>query len=150
MPVTVVAGTDLFSATTHGLVAGDTVVFETDGTIPTGMTADLQYYVIASGLTADDFRVSTTLGGSTIDVTNAQTSSNHAFLKTSKEPGINPMHHQALVRKAALTNQNFIKSPNFQLTLAQSVQDERMMAEYFAGRDKDVVKRLTPSYQNNE
>jgi len=141
---------DLITATAHGLTTNDTVIFEVDssGTMSTGITADQQYYVIASGLTTNVFRVSTTLGGSTINITTDGT--NVHFLKTNKEPGINSMHHPALVRKAALTNLNFIKSPNFQLTMAQSVQDERMIAEYFAGRDKDVVKRLTPIYQNNE
>jgi hypothetical protein len=144
------ADDDLITATAHGLTTNDTVIFEVDssGTMSTGITADQQYYVIASGLTANVFRVSTTLGGSTINITTDGT--NVHFLKTSKEPGINSMHHPALVRKAALTNLNFIKSPNFQLTMAQSVQDERMIAEYFSGRDKDLQKRLMPVWQNNE
>lgn len=145
---TVDAGTDIFTGA-NDFVAGDTVIFETDGTIPTGLTADQIYYVISASLTSTTFKVSATLGGSAVDVTNAQTSSNHSFLKTSKEPGINSMHHLALVRRAALTYQNFIKSPNYQLTLQQSLLDERMIDEYFSGRDKDVKKSLIPAYQNN-
>lgn len=68
---TVAASTDLFTSYAHGLSAGDTVEFETAlGTaLPAGVTAGTIYYVIASGLTTDAFKVSTTSGGSTIDVT---------------------------------------------------------------------------------
>lgn len=61
------ADTDLFTATGHGYAAGDAVVFS-DLTGGTGITAGTTYYVIAAGLTADDFKVSATRGGSTIAV----------------------------------------------------------------------------------
>lgn len=66
--VTITAATDVFAATAHGLAAGDKVRFRVL-TGATGVTADQVYYVIASGLTANAFKVSATLGGSTIDVT---------------------------------------------------------------------------------
>lgn len=66
--VTATASTDLVNLTAHGFIAGDRVSFAslaggaglTDGTI---------YYVIASGLTADAFKVSATAGGSAVDIT---------------------------------------------------------------------------------
>lgn len=63
--------TDLVSSPAHGLSAGDAVVFRDDegGTLPTGITEGSIYFVIASGLTTDVFKVSTTSGGSTIDIT---------------------------------------------------------------------------------
>jgi hypothetical protein len=67
--VTCVAGTDLFTAAGHGYGAGKPVRFyglAGGAGITAGTTT---YFVIASGLTADAFRVSATLGGSTIDVT---------------------------------------------------------------------------------
>lgn len=66
--VTATASTDVFAKTAHGYVAGNAVVFSglTGGA---GVTAGTTYYVIASGLTADAFKVSATQGGSTIDVT---------------------------------------------------------------------------------
>ncbi len=56
---------------THGLAAGDVVVIEDEDcdTIPTGLTAGTVYYVIATGLTTDQFRVSATSGGSSVDIT---------------------------------------------------------------------------------
>jgi len=87
---TVVAATDVFTsvdsvgaATAHNLSTGDAVIFESDTTIPAGITADTTvYYVIASGLTADAFKVYTTIGGSTIDVTDTGTG-NHKFCRRS-------------------------------------------------------------------
>lgn len=51
----------------HGYVVGDDVVFS--NTVGgDGIIAGAVYYVIASGLTTTDFRVSSTPGGSTIDI----------------------------------------------------------------------------------
>ena len=56
---------------THGLAANDRVVFEVvEGlTVPAGLTAGTLYFVIATGLTTDAFRVSATQGGAAIDIT---------------------------------------------------------------------------------
>lgn len=51
---------------THGLVAGDVVSFETTGALPTGLSVGTNYYVIAAGLTADVFEVATTFMRSAI------------------------------------------------------------------------------------
>jgi hypothetical protein len=51
----------------HGYSAGQAVVFW--GTLPTGLTVGTIYYVIATGLTTDVFEVSTTAGGSAVDIT---------------------------------------------------------------------------------
>ena len=58
---------DLIFAPSHGYTAGNTVVFW--GTLPTGLTVGTIYYVIAAGLAANAFSVSTTLGGSAVDLT---------------------------------------------------------------------------------
>jgi len=94
--------TDLFTTSAaHGLVADDGLVFVTDTTIPGGLTADTTvYYVIASGLTTDDFKVSTTLGGSTITLSSDGTG-NHKFVKVSGEPGIPVIHHDYLAQYAS-------------------------------------------------
>lgn len=57
----------------HGLAADDRVIFEViEGlTIPAGLTAGTIYFVIATGLTTDAFRVATTSGGAAIDITAA-------------------------------------------------------------------------------
>lgn len=65
---TAAASTDLITLTTHGLVAGDTVTFSSVGAA-TPLVAGQAYYVISSGLTANDFKVSTVKGGSAVDIT---------------------------------------------------------------------------------
>jgi hypothetical protein len=72
--VTIDVSTDTFSATAHGLSANDQINFSaTQGTLPTNLTAGLTYYVLSTGLTADAFRVSTTPGGSALDMSGAAT-----------------------------------------------------------------------------
>jgi hypothetical protein len=55
----------------HGLAAGNSVLFwaTIGAALPTGLSEDTEYFVIAAGLTADVFSVSTTLGGSAVDIT---------------------------------------------------------------------------------
>lgn len=62
------AATDLITKTAHGLVAGDRVYFTTL-TGGTGLSLNTNYFVIATGLTADAFAVSTTSGGAAVDIT---------------------------------------------------------------------------------
>jgi len=65
-----VTNNDLFSPA-HGLVADNRVVlWPTIGAgLPTGLAEDTGYWVISAGLTTDSFRVSTTQGGSAVDIT---------------------------------------------------------------------------------
>lgn len=68
------AGTDTFTAgVSHGLLSGDSVTFrasrEAGSALPSGLNPRFIYYVIAAGLTATAFRVSSTFGGSALDIT---------------------------------------------------------------------------------
>lgn len=56
----------------HGFSTGWNVVFSTDGTLPTGITAGTVYWVIADSMTANTFRISATKGGSAIDTSGTQ------------------------------------------------------------------------------
>jgi hypothetical protein len=64
-----ITNNDIFSKG-HGLVLDNRVVFW--GTLPTGLTVGTIYWVISTGLTTDSFRVSTTQGGSAVDLTGTQ------------------------------------------------------------------------------
>lgn len=66
LDVTGTASSDLFSCTSHGLDVGTQVFFRTL-TGGTNLSTSTRYYVIASGLTADAFKLSTALGGSPVD-----------------------------------------------------------------------------------
>ena len=65
-----VTNNDVFSPA-HGLVADNRVVFwaTIGAALPTGLSEDTGYWVIATGLATDSFRVSTTQGGSAVDIT---------------------------------------------------------------------------------
>jgi hypothetical protein len=62
---------DLISCPAHGFTAGMTVRFQTipEGSLPAGLSEATLYYVIATGLVTDGFKVSTTLGGSAVNIT---------------------------------------------------------------------------------
>lgn len=58
----------------HGLTTNDQVRLEQfpgSPTLPTGLSEDTTYFVIATGLTADVFELSATQGGAAIDITAA-------------------------------------------------------------------------------
>jgi hypothetical protein len=65
--VTFTNATDLVNLTAHGVAAGASVIFTTSGTMPTGLTKDTRYYIIAP--TANAFQVSTEPGGTAINFT---------------------------------------------------------------------------------
>jgi hypothetical protein len=61
--------TDTIAYTAHGLNAQDAVAYNNGGgTSATGLTSGTTYYVIASGLTANAFKVSATDGGAAVDI----------------------------------------------------------------------------------
>jgi hypothetical protein len=67
-----IASPGVVSATAHKLISGSAVVFSTDGALPTGITAGTIYYVIATGLTADAFQFSATVGGAAVNTSGTQ------------------------------------------------------------------------------
>jgi hypothetical protein len=75
--------TDTIAYTTHGLSAGDAVkYFHGGGAAATGLANNTTYYVIASGLTANAFKVSATDGGSTIDISGTGNNAQYFELAT--------------------------------------------------------------------
>lgn len=62
------AATDLITLTGHGLTAGQVVRCKSRNG-GDGITLDFGYYVLASGLTADTFKLSESDGGASIDIT---------------------------------------------------------------------------------
>jgi hypothetical protein len=83
-----VANPAYFSSNGHALKVGDRITFSTTGSLPTGIDASTTYYIISSGLTSNNFRVSTTPGGSAV-VTSGSQSGNHTLRVIRKEYGLN-------------------------------------------------------------
>ena len=75
--VAVDAGVPTFTSACHGLTAGTKVVLTTSddepATVPCSLSLNTIYYVIATGLTTDAFRLSATSGGSSIIVSGTVT-----------------------------------------------------------------------------
>jgi hypothetical protein len=73
VPDTTAVTANLIYSEAHGLVAGNSILFwateEGNAGLPAGLAEDTEYFVIAAGLTVDAFSVSTTLGGSALDIT---------------------------------------------------------------------------------
>lgn len=65
---TAAAATDIITATAHGLVANDTIRFNSVGAA-TGINTTTVYYVSATNLAANTFSVSLTKGGAVVDIT---------------------------------------------------------------------------------
>lgn len=68
---TVTASTDVFASFAHGLTTDDRVFVTSIAgeSIPTGAATATLYYVLASGLTTDAFKLSATSGGSSLAIT---------------------------------------------------------------------------------
>lgn len=139
----------VFTAVAHGLVAGDTVILETDGALYTGLAVDTQYYVISAGLTADAFELSASLGGSALNTSGSQ-SGTHCFLKTSTIPGIPLPHHMMLCRRAATSYLSYTNSFKLGDLPAKVARDEQDIKDYFSKRGKDIRSRMTFNQSNTK
>lgn len=73
-----IASPAVFTSNNHGLKVGDNLRFTTTGALPTGLSTNTNYYVISAGLTANNFQVSTTLGGSAVNTSGSQ-SGTHSY-----------------------------------------------------------------------
>jgi len=67
-----IASPAVASLASHGFTANTPIVFNTSGSLPTGVTADTVYYVIAAGLTSGAFQFSATLGGAAVNTSGSQ------------------------------------------------------------------------------
>jgi hypothetical protein len=65
--------------TAHGFSVGQAVAFTTTGTLPTGLSPSVFYYVLAAGLTANAYSVSATPGGSAIATSSAGTGTHSRY-----------------------------------------------------------------------
>jgi len=65
------ASTDLITSYAHGLTTDDRIFVSAVGgdTLPAGLSATTLYFVLASGLTTDAFKIATTSGGTAVDIT---------------------------------------------------------------------------------
>lgn len=70
----------VFTRSSHGLTAGTAIQLSTTGSMYSPLTAGSTYYVISSGLSSSNFRVSTTSGGSAVNTSGSQ-SGTHSYVR---------------------------------------------------------------------
>jgi len=74
---------DTITETDHGLLEDDVIQFTTSAAdLPAGLSLATDYHVIATGLTADVFKVSASQGGAAIDLTDTGSGTHTATLTT--------------------------------------------------------------------
>jgi hypothetical protein len=154
--VTGVAATDLFTTVDpHGLVAGDSIVF-TATTNGTGVSTATRYYIIASGLTANDFRVSTTLGGGTINFTTNLTAPSR-YVKYNGTVAVQT--HTAGLGDAGSQNDTAFIRVEYEVVQAQSGQtiyfgrsqiQDSIYAELVSSSEVDATDLFASSAQVND
>lgn len=74
-----IASPGVFTLTAHQFSIGTPVYFSTTGALPTGITAGTTYYVIAAGLTANAFEVSTQVNGTAVNTSGTQSGTHTVF-----------------------------------------------------------------------
>ena len=62
----------VFTLANHGFVASSKIIFSTTGALPTGLSANTVYYVLAAGLTTNNFEVSLMDGGTAVATSGTQ------------------------------------------------------------------------------
>lgn len=67
-----IASPAVITFASHSFVVNQPVRFTTTGALPTGLAVNTPYYVIATGLTANSFQVSTVQGGAAVVTTGTQ------------------------------------------------------------------------------
>lgn len=70
------SGTDVFTATNHGLGNGDVLILKSTGSLPPELTTNTRYYVVNKA--TNTFQLATTSGGSAINI-NSAGSGTHSF-----------------------------------------------------------------------
>lgn len=76
-PADVDTGTETITITAHGFINGQKVRFVSSGTLPAGLTANTDVFIV--GATANTFQVSATLGGAPINLTSIGTGTHTVF-----------------------------------------------------------------------
>ncbi len=60
------------SFTAHGMQIGDSIYFTTTNSLPTGVSANTQYFIISAGFGVDSFEISASFGGAAINTSGSQ------------------------------------------------------------------------------
>lgn len=140
----------------HGLVDGSTFVFRTSGGLPTGVTADTTYYVIATGLTETTFQFSATPGGSAINSSGSQSGIHWGYAQPKMPSGYTWYRRIGSVPRVGGVNESFTQDGDtfYYTAVAQDVADTALttarstytLASAPTGRPFRVFGRLVATH----
>jgi len=71
-PTVTIASPGVFTLSAHGLSIGEIVYLTTTGALPTGLSANTQYFVAATSFATNTFTLTATYGGSAINTSGTQ------------------------------------------------------------------------------
>ena len=141
----------------HGLSAGRPVRFSTSGALPTGITAGQVYYVISSGLGANDFQISATPGGAAINTSGTQSGTHKIgtlrYIYAYMNSGTMTLEASTGAHATQAGTGIKIKNGNATRTLVGMAfnsstawldsASQRLVVSWFDRRDIDLIKKLS-------
>lgn len=74
-----IASPGVFTLNSHGFESNQRIRFRTTGALPTGLSANVDYYVVGSSITTNTFQVSATSGGSAVNTSGSQSGTHTAI-----------------------------------------------------------------------
>jgi hypothetical protein len=137
-----IASPGVLTATAHGLSDGDAVILSTNGTLPTGLTADTTVYYLVNKAT-DTFQLATVPCGTAVNTTGAQTGT-HGFVQINKTPGIPVIHHDYLARWASKSFLIEKKLPQLNAIIRETLIDEKAIQSYWQNRGRELRTIIRP------
>lgn len=103
---------------TNTAAAGDKVSFTTTGTLPTGLSPNTSYYIIAAGLSSSQFEVSATLGGSAIATSGAGSGTHTATIEHALATDTNNATFVPEVETSNMVNGDLVLIKDYTITLS--------------------------------
>ena len=81
-----IASPGVFTLTAHNLQVGTPIYLSTTGALPTGLSGSTTYYVVAAGLTANAFEVSTAIDGTAVNTSGSQSGTHTLYTQVYTLP----------------------------------------------------------------
>jgi hypothetical protein len=105
-----IASPGVVTDTAHGLVGNEPIHFATTGALPTGVTANTEYYVLAAGLTTNTYQFAATRGGTAIVTTGSQSGTHTRVRRVLIDGSLSQVFTLTLARNITLAKSYNIKS----------------------------------------
>lgn len=137
------------TASAHGMSVNGTMLSSTNGTIPTGISENVLYYIKTAPSTTT-FTVAATLGGTAIEITANQSDSVHMCLHASQTLGIPVIHHPYIALQASVQWLVDHNKPQYSADKGEIMMAEKKITKFFSERNKDIKPQMLPNVEDCE